>query len=187
MMVDGGTTKRMIQAWNGGRKGGIIMLKPAQLYEEELQEENIKAWYKPENIYWNGCTGDSTIELPDNNRDSHHFVSVDRDGNILGYISYYISWPAMSANGFGIISYRKNSIEFAKDVYKAVCDLFEVYHMNRISWRAFVGNPAIRGYRNFIKKHGGRECGYNRQVTRLQDGLLHDSVEFEILAEEFRR
>ena len=28
------------------------MLQPAQLYEAELQEENIKSWYKPENIYW---------------------------------------------------------------------------------------------------------------------------------------
>ena len=46
-------------------------------------------------------------------------------------------------------------------------------------------NPAIRGYRNFIKKHGGRECGYYRQIARLQDGKLHDRVEFEILKEEW--
>lgn len=32
------------------------MLKPAQLYEQQLQEENLKAWYKPENIFWNGGT-----------------------------------------------------------------------------------------------------------------------------------
>lgn len=92
----------------------------------------------------------------------------------------------MSAERFGIISYKKNSIEFARDVYKAVCDLFEIYHMNRISWCAFADNPAIRGYRNFIKKYGGRECAYYRQVARLQDGRLHDSVDFEILAEEFK-
>lgn len=59
--------------------------------------------------------------------------------------------------------------------------------MNRISFRCYVDNPAIRGYRNFIRKHGGRECGYYRQNARLQDGKLHDSVEFEILACEFRR
>lgn len=163
------------------------MLKPAQLYKERLQEENIKAWYKPENIFWNGGAGDSTIDLPDNNYDSHSFVSVDRDNNIIGYICYAVDWSAMSADRFGIISYKKNSIEFAKDLYKVICDLFEKYHMNRISWNAFADNPAIRGYRNFIKKHGGRECGYYRQKTRLQDGLLHDSIAFEILAEEFHR
>lgn len=163
------------------------MLKPAQLYKERLQEENIKAWYKPENIFWNGDTGDSTIDLPDDNYGSHCFVSVDRDNNIIGYICYAVDWSAMSADRFGIISYKKNSIEFAKDLYEVICDLFEKYHMNRISWAAFADNPAIRGYRNFIKKHGGRECGYYRQIARLQDGVLHDSIAFEILAEEFHR
>ena len=162
------------------------MLRPAQLYEAELQEENIKSWYKNENIYWDGGPYSSRIELYDNNYESHQFVSIDRDDNILGYIGYNVDWSAMCANRFGIISYRKNSLEFARDLYKVICDLFFKYHMNRISWCAYADNPAIRGYRNFIKKHGGRECGYYRQAVRLQDGLLHDSVEFEILAEEFR-
>lgn len=59
--------------------------------------------------------------------------------------------------------------------------------MNRIEWWCYADNPAIRGYRNFIKRHGGRECGYWRQIARLQDGQLHDSVSFEILEEEFKR
>lgn len=161
------------------------MLRPAQMYEEELREENIKSWYKPENIYWSGGPRDGMLELPDNNCDQHCFVSVDKDDNIIGYISYCIDWTAMSADRFGIISYRKNSLEFAEDLYKAVCDLFEVYHMNRISWSAYADNPAVRGYRNFIRKHGGRECGHYRQIAKLQDGKLHDSVSFEILAAEF--
>lgn len=162
------------------------MLKPAQLYQEKLQEENIKSWYKPENIYWNGWYGDSQITIMENNYDGHQFVSVDKDDNVIGYIAYNVDWAAMSADRFGIISFNKGSIEFAKDLYKAICDLFNVYHMNRVSWCAFVDNPAVRGYRNFIKKHGGRECGYHRQKVKLMDGKLHDSVEFEILAEEFK-
>lgn len=163
------------------------MLKPAQLFKDKLQEENIKAWYRPENIFWNNNAGDYSIDLPDNNYNIHCFVSVNKEGNILGYITYNVDWSAMSAYGFGIISYRKKSVEFARDVFKVICDLFETYHMNRISWAAYVDNPAIRAYRNFIKKYGGRECGYYRQIKRLQDGRLHDMVEFEILAEEFER
>lgn len=163
------------------------MLKPAQLYADELQEENIKSWYKPENIFWNGGTGDSTIDLPEDNNDTHKFVSVDKDEKILGYIGYSVDWSSLSADRFGIISFQKGSIEFAKDIYQVICNLFAVYHMNRISWNAFADNPAIRGYRNFIKKHGGRECGYYRQIARLQDGRLHDMVVFEILAEEFKQ
>lgn len=162
------------------------MLKPAQLYKDRLYTEYVKAWYKPENIFYTGWTGDRIPEIPDNNYDSHHFVSVDSNDNLIGYISYSVDWISMCADGFGIISFDKGNIVFAKDVYTAVCDLFEKYHMNRISWMAYADNPAVRGYRNFIKKHGGRECGYHRKVAKLQDGKLHDSVEFEILASEFR-
>lgn len=163
------------------------MLKPAQLYKEKLQEENIKSWYRPENIFWNGGCGDSQIDIREDNHDCHQFVSVDKEDNVIGYISYAVNWSAMSAYGFGIISFRKGSIEFAKDLHEAICNLFEVYNMNRIQWGAYTDNPAIRGYRNFIKKHGGRECAHYRQIVRLQDGRLHDMVDFEILAEEFHR
>ncbi|MCM1088950.1 MAG: GNAT family N-acetyltransferase [Muribaculaceae bacterium] len=163
------------------------MLKPAQLYEEQLQQKNIESWYKPENIFWHGDAGEYMIELPDNNCKYHKFVSIDKNDDVIGYISYSVDWVSMSADNFGIISFEKNSVEFAKDLYRAVCDLFEVYHMNRISWSVYTDNPAIRGYRNFIKKHGGRECGYFRQITKLQDGKLHDSVCFEIMACEFRK
>ena len=163
------------------------MLKAAQLYDQELQEQNLQAWYKPENIFWNGGTGDSQINLPDNNYDTHNFVSVDKDDRVIGYITYAVNWNAMSADSFGAISYDRGNIEFAKDLYMTICDIFEKYNLNRMSWWCFADNPAIRGYRNFIKKHGGKECGYCRQIAKLQDGKLHDSVLFEILAREFKK
>lgn len=72
--------------------------------------------------------------------------------------------------------------------WRDIIDVFLVwdYTDTILSWCAFVENPAIKGYRNFIKKHGGRECAYHRQVAKLLDGKLHDNVEFEILASEFK-
>lgn len=163
------------------------MLRPAQLYSEKLQEENAKTWYKTEYMYWNGGTGDCDINLPDNNYEKHCFVSIDGNDNIIGYISYAVDWSAMSADRFGAISFDKGNVMFAKDLYQAICDIFEKYHMNRMQWCCYMDNPAIKGYRNFIKKHGGVECGHYRQVAKLIDGKLHDSVQFEILAREFRR
>lgn len=162
------------------------MLRPAQLYNGQLEKKNIESWYKPENIYWHGGTAEYTIDLPDNNGNCHCFVSVDKNDNVIGCISYNVDWVSMSADGFGIISFDKGNIEFAKDLYIAICDCFEVYHLNRISWNCYADNPAIRGYRNFVKKHGGRECAYFRQYIKLRDGKLHDSVSFEILASEFQ-
>ena len=165
----------------------ILLLRPAQLYKEQLEIKNIESWYDPQNIYYHGGTGEYSINVPNNNAKVHSFVSVDKDNNVIGYIGYNVDWQAMSVDNFGMISFDKGNLEFVKDIYKAVCDCFEVYHMNRISWYCYVDNPAIRGYRNFIKRCGGKECGYFRQYTKLRDGKLHDSVCFEILASEFKK
>ena len=98
--------------------------------------------------------------------------------NLIGYISYNVDWASMSADRFGIVSFGEGNIEFAKDVYCVICELFEKYHMNRISWFTYVENPAIRAYRNFIKKHGGKECGYYRQVAKLQDGKITIGIDY---------
>ena len=163
------------------------MLKPAQLYKDELNEKMIETWYKPENIYYHGGTGEYTIDLPDNNKNRHDFVSVDKYGDVIGYISYCIDWESMVVNNLGIISFDKGNLEFVKDLYQVICDVFEVYHMNKMEFFCYADNPALRGYRNFIKKYGGKECGYFRQITKLRDGKLHDSVCFEIMASEFHR
>lgn len=163
------------------------MLRAAQLYEDELRTMFIEQWYKPENIFYDGGAGDSFGELPAENYENHCFVSVDGDDNVIGYIAYSVDWAAMSVSNLGIISFDKGNLLFAKDVWKAICDIFEVYHMNRLSFWCFADNPAIKAYRNFIRLHGGRECGYRRQSSKLQDGKLHDDVEFEIMASEFRR
>lgn len=163
------------------------MLIPAQLYKEELNKKNYETWYDQRYMYYHSGTGAYDIQLADNNCDKHQFVSVDKDNNVIGYISYKIDWQALSADNFGIISYDLGNLTFVKDVYQAICDLFEKYHMNRVSWFAFADNPAVKGYRNFIKKHGGIECAYHRQISKLVDGKLHDAIQFEILAEEFHK
>ena len=161
------------------------MLKPAQLYKEKLIKKTYESWYEMENIYYSGWTGNDIPNLPENNYDEHNFVSVDKNDNVVGFISYGINWASMSAERFGIISFDKGSLIFGRDLFQVICNLFEVYHMNRISWQAYADNPAVKSYRMFIKKHGGKECGYFRQNRKLQDGLLHDTVLFEILASEF--
>lgn len=163
------------------------MLKPAQMYEEQLNIKNINSWYNPENIFFDCWTGQSVIDLPEDNYNSHHFVSVDSKNKVIGYITYTVDWVSSSASGFGIISFDKGNVLFAKDVYTAICDIFDKYHFNRIEWYCYADNPVIKSYRRFIQKHGGQECGYLRQSKKLQDGKFHDSVIFEILNDEFRR
>ena len=162
------------------------MLRPAQLYESELQTKITGIWYDESYLFWNSV-GSNSIDLSKDNWSTHQFVSVDKDNHVIGYICYSVDWCVMSADHFGAVSFNRGNITFAKDLYQVIVDLFEKYHMNRIQWFAFADNPAIRSYRNFIKKHGGVECAYYRQSDKLMDGKLHDSVCFEILAKEFKK
>lgn len=136
--------------------------------------------------YWSGG-GLCIPDIPNNTYDSRNFVSLDSEKNVLGYISYRIDWFCMRAYQFGIIGFEDCSVLFAKDVYQTVIYIFEKYNMNAMEWEAYVGNPAIRGYRHLIEKHGGRQCGYYRKRAMLMDGKIYDSVAFEILVEEFHR
>lgn len=161
------------------------MLRPAQLYEQQLRDKILSSWYDLDNIFYSGYEGNYIEELPKSNYGSHNFVSVDKDDNIIGYIKYYVNWDVMSADQFDIISFDKGNVRFIRDLFTAVCDVFEKYHMNRIEFWCYADNPAIRGYRKFINRCGGREVGYVKQRTKLQDGKLHDSVIFEIMSNEF--
>ena len=128
------------------------MLKPAQLYKERLQEENIKAWYKPENMFWSFGTGADQINIREDNYNWHQFVSVDNQDKVIGYIAYAVDWAAMNADRFGIISFDKGNALFAKDVYTAICDLFEKYHMNRVGWYAIADKPRNQRVQKLYKK-----------------------------------
>lgn len=161
------------------------MLAPAQLYKEELQTENIKTWYLPENIYYNFSTGNDYIEILENNYNCHQFVSVNKNNNIIGYISYDINWEIMSVTNLGIISFQRGNINFIKDVYQAITDIFEKYHMKRLEWFCIKDNPVLKSYEKKVLKFGGSKCGEFTQSVKLMDGKLHDCVYFEILSTNF--
>lgn len=161
------------------------MLKPAQLYEDKLKEKMINCWYDPRYKYYTGWVGGEEPNLPKNCYDSHNFVSVDKNDNVIGYISYNVYWITLSASNFGAINFDIGNPIFAKDVISAVRDIFEKYHLNRLYWYVVVGNPAYKSYKRFVERCNGRECGYFRQNIRLIDGTICDEIGFEILKNEY--
>ena len=162
------------------------MLRPAQLYREQLREKEYEFMYDMNSMYFHSWCGGEVTNIKDDNWDCHTFVSVDKNDKVIGYIAYNVDHASLSASSFGIISYDRGNLTFVKDVYQAVEDIFLKYNFNRIEWYCYADNPAVNGYRNFIKRVGGRECGYKRQHVMLLDHKLHDTVEFEILKEEFK-
>lgn len=161
------------------------MLKAAQNYITQIQEKYAECMYDLNYQWYFGYRGTALPQIDSNNYNDHKFASVDKDGNVIGYISYCTNDPANSCYNFGAISFNKGNIEFVRDIKQALDDIFYKYNFDRIEFCCFDGNPVLRNYRNFIKRHGGREIGIYKRCNRLMDGKLYDSVAFEILKEDY--
>lgn len=159
------------------------MIRPALLYKDELQKKYIEQWYKPEtNFYSTGAN--RTVELCDDNSYTRQFVSVDKDNNVIGYITYCVDWESRSAHRFGMQSFDKGNLEFVKDLYRAAYRILCVDKLNRMEWWCFTDNPAVKGYKSFTKRIGGGIVGEVHQSAVFPDGSLHDSYIFEIMRKD---
>lgn len=162
------------------------MLKPALLYKEELEKKFAETFYNLKYQYFYHGTANNIPEIPNSNKDFHCFASVNDKGEVLGYVSYGVDWESMCNVGFGAISFTEGgSVEYANDLRQAIDDIFCKYNFNRIEWWAYADNPAIRGYKSFIKRYGGKEAGYLRQNVKLMDGKLHDTIIFEVMRDDY--
>ena len=159
------------------------MIKPAQLYTEELKRLYCETWYDSKYMYYHSYVGTEDLHLPDNNYERHAFAILENN-EVIGYISYRLNWAAKVTYNFGIISF-KQSLVFGKDLMKIIDDIFMKYKMNKMEFCAFSDNPVIKHYYNFIDKFGGREVGILKQTGMLMDGKLHDSVMFELFRDDY--
>lgn len=160
------------------------MLKPAQLYKEEIQRKMIETWYDEKYQFYYNSSSHHENMIPDNCDLRRCFASLDKNGNVIGYISYMYDDVSGVADCFGIISFDIGNSEFAVDVLRVFDDIFTKFSLNRIEFMCFERNPTIRAYRNFIKRYGGREVCTMRETARLMDGQMHNSVLFEILYQD---
>ena len=162
------------------------MLKLAHPYQDELKKLMAEASIDPRYMYYftQPVGGYFDRTLSDNTVWNHDFVSISGD-KIVGYIGYSIDAFARSANNFGLLSFDIGNPCVIRDTYKAIRDIFEMHNMNRMCWHAIVDNPVTKSYRRICREMGGRENGYERQSAMLTDGKLHDSISFEVLAEEY--
>lgn len=155
------------------------MLKPAQLYKQELQIAFQNTWYDDKYKFYHGSYC-STFQVSEDTYNSHQFVSVDKEGVVIGYIGYSIDRSTMSVYGLGIINFSDNKLVFSKDLYTALSDIFLRYQFNKLNFNVVQGNPIEKSYDRWINKFGGRIVGIYKQHTKLQDGELYDSKMYEI-------
>lgn len=159
------------------------MLKPAILYADELLRKMKRTWYDPKYFpYYSEEMYLPEFGEPKGRRD---FVSVDKNDNVIGYFSYQIDRRISGAYNFGIISFDMGNLTFVRDIQQGVDEIFTKYHLNRMDWMCYASNPALRGYRKFVNRYGGREVGKLTQASITADGVLQDVYLFEIMAKDY--
>lgn len=155
------------------------MLIPAIQRKEEIVREFQKYYYTTDMLYETGSMDNwcpDIVNCPDNS--TFQYAVIDGNNKLLGYLGYYVDWYSSRAYNFGMISFDRGNVLFAKDVFEKMEELVETFH--RVEWRMVGGNPAQRGYDNFIKKHNGNKH-ILKDCIRDKDGKYHDDVIYEIV------
>lgn len=162
------------------------MIKPAYEYQDQLRTLYLEASLNIKDQWYFSRPGAYKLEVSADTVTSRQLVSIDpKDDHIVGMIFYYIDTFSKSAINWGLLSFDKGNLILIEDMIREIRNIFELYKFNRVEFSCFVDNPAIRGYRRFVKDLGGRECSYFRKCAQLLDGQLHDQVDFEIMSEEY--
>lgn len=163
------------------------MLTNAKNFEYKLKEKMDAVAYDIKYQWANSSWGTEFFSMPENTYDSRIFVSIDKYGEVLGVIMYSFKISSMSVDGLCAMSFAEGGDKwiFAQDLRQCIDDCFRLYNFNRVEWHCYMDNPAIRGYRSYIKRCGGTEVGILHQHSRLLDGKIHNSVIFEIMREDY--
>lgn len=161
------------------------MLRPAQLYQSEINSNHILHWYDPKYKFARCDPWSNALEFPDDNMNQHCFASVSNKDRVLGFIGYNIDWVAQTVSDVFAESYDIGNQIFLHDLFTAITDIFEKYHLDRLEWSCIVGNPVLKHYRKFCKSWHGREVGTFKNRVVLSDGNVYDQVYFEVFAKGY--
>ena len=162
------------------------MLDLAINHSEELRQKFRGIWFDDKYKFFENGTYYNDFTVDDTTWNRHQFVSLDSDGDVIGYIGYDINRQANYAHSLAIINFTNDvKTVFAKDLLQVLKDIFEKFAFNKLSFMVVVGNPIESSYDKIVLQHGGRIVGIHKQDTKLMDGKLYDIKQYEILRENY--
>lgn len=155
------------------------MLKSALLYKDGLtnrfSEILLDEKYKYYLMYNN-----SVLEILQDQTVQHQFVSVDKNNEVIGYISYGVNMACHYAQNLEIINFSNNKMLFGNDLKQAIKDMFEKHNYTKLCFSAIVDNPKTKTYKKLVEKYGGRIVGTYKNDVKLFTGEICDIIAFEI-------
>lgn len=123
-----------------------------------------------------------------NNFFSDILLSVDKEDNIIGEISYDKNKTGEIATGLAIIKFVNDptaNMIFGSDVLRTFRDFFESRGGGSIEFRGIPDNPAFAHYERIVERLGGRKVGVIERAAKLSDGKFYDEVLFQITKENY--
>ncbi len=161
------------------------MLDIAGKYEEKLQKIFANITFDNKYMFMSGCSYREKYKSVESTWDTHEFVSVDSNKNVIGYITYQISREDQKVYGLQIINFSDNKTLFGIDLMKCLDEIFTKFRFRKLRYCVFVGNPIESTYDRFTNKYGGRIVGIEKEECRLIDGKLYDMKIYEIFRDDY--
>jgi len=161
------------------------MLQPAALHVDFLTRRFTEIAFEDKYKYYFPMGYRDKFKIVEGTWTRHEFVSVDREGNVLGYIAYNIDRDCMVAHSLCIINFGKEHVIFSKDLAHAIREVFEKFKFRKLRWMVSVGNPAERHYDRMCVRLGGRIIGIYEKEDKLIDGTYADRKEYEIMRDRY--
>lgn len=157
------------------------MLKPALLYKEEVENKFAEIMYDDDYFLYTGYAHSHELPNLEPVDGIYQWAIVNSKNEVIGYLSYRIQPETDTAYNFGLYSFSKGNPIIGRDVFEKMEEL--VKNHRRVEWRVIGGNPVIKHYDKFCKRHSGHKVKLH-SVTKDQCGKYRDEYWYEILRDE---
>lgn len=164
-----------------------MMLVPAIMMKQEIEEAFNKLLYTDKLMWYDGCIDNFTHEVT-TEEDKYAFAIVREDRydsyELIGYISFRISWYISEAFNFGLIKFAEKDEQIMASALCEVVHMLKSFKVHRIDFRCVVDNPVFPKYCKLVSQFVG---AYNIKKFTLKDcmrdrkGKYHDMAIFELI------
>ena len=156
------------------------MLKPAILYKGELERKFLEQLYSYDFFMYLGRSHYNKMTNFDlaNNNGCYQYAIVDANEKLIGYFTYSVDIVDDTLCSIGLYSFSRGNFIIGKDVFNKMDELVKTHR--RVEWRAVEGNPAVKSYDAFCKKHNGNKIILHKRC-KAPDNTYKDLYVYEIL------
>lgn len=161
------------------------MLEIAYIHNAELQEKFAQiAFNERYKYYWRNGRVNYGVQILSDSWDKLQFVSINEEGQLVGYLACDIARYLNYAYNFEVISFVEGRNEtLSKDMHNMIAFVLHEMKMDKIVWSVVEGNPIQTFYDRMVEVHGVRKVGTFKNDCKLWDGTVCDVTYYEHLRE----